>query len=241
MGSTGVVEEQISSELVLVDQELAQRARAKLPDPPWLLPVLAELRDRPPPEPARPRRPRRRPRVASVIAAVAALVAVAVLGLAFVPLSRGPSFATTPVRQAAPTVPLRPPTGRQSKPETKPKTTQTRAATTTRQSKRPATKPRTKPKARVPKPAPVARPLTLTPAQRMVAWSPSRAAAYYQIYLQRGGRTLYQAQTLRTSTTLPARLTLRPGLYSVVVHSAIPSDSGIILGPVVYRETLRLR
>ena len=42
MESTGLVEEPISAELVLVDPELARRARVALPDPPWLLPVLAE-------------------------------------------------------------------------------------------------------------------------------------------------------------------------------------------------------
>src|SRR4029450_13591958 len=45
--SNGVAEEPISSELVLVDEALARRARAALPDPPWLLPALAELRERP--------------------------------------------------------------------------------------------------------------------------------------------------------------------------------------------------
>ena len=52
VGSTGVVEEPISSELVLVDQELARRARAELPDPPWLLPAVAELQERTRAEPA---------------------------------------------------------------------------------------------------------------------------------------------------------------------------------------------
>jgi hypothetical protein len=39
---SSLVEEPISAELVLVDRELARRARVALPDPPWLLPVLAE-------------------------------------------------------------------------------------------------------------------------------------------------------------------------------------------------------
>ncbi len=248
MGSTGVVEEPISSELVLVDQALARRARAALPDPPWLVPALAELRERAP-EPAaapaleRPTRPptrRRRPSAASVVLAWSCSRRLGILALAFVPLSRGPSFVTTPVKQAAPSVPLRPPAVTRVEPATKPKLTQPRRAATpkkTRQHKPPAG---TGTKPRVSKPPPAPKPRTLTRAQRAVSWRRYPTAAYYEVYLQRGSKTLYETKTLRPSALLPAHLTLRPGTYHVVVHPAIPSDAGIILGSAIFRKTMRL-
>ena len=158
MGSTGVVEEPISSELVLVDPALARRARAALPDPPWLLPALAELQERTPAEPAaapvleRPARPsgqaspaergigrprRRRSRGHRDL-----------VSLAFVPLSRGPSFVTT-AREAGGAIRAAPPANGHttSSPTTKPKSTQPQRTTKpkkTRQNERPAATTRTK-------------------------------------------------------------------------------------------------
>jgi hypothetical protein len=124
VGSTGLVEEAISSELVLVDRELAVRARAELPDPPWLLPVLAELPQAetatPPARVATPRlvtrrrtvprvaaRPRRRslPRhIAATAAGMCLLFVLAALGAwaaDLVSTSEEPTFVTTAVEQVA--------------------------------------------------------------------------------------------------------------------------------------------
>jgi hypothetical protein len=124
--STGLVEEPISAELVLVDRELARRARAALPDPPWLLPVLAEQRQAEeaapsalteersaPAPPAVARRPRRRSVARHVVATAASgcvLLALAVLAASAADLLSGseePTFVTTPVRHAAAPQPSR--------------------------------------------------------------------------------------------------------------------------------------
>ena len=250
MVSNGVTEEPISSELVLVDQVLARRARAALPDPPWLVPALAELRERTAAEwapapvlerPARPSHGRRRPDAASLVLVIIALAFAGVAALAFVPLSRGPSFVTTPVEQAAPAVPVRPPAAARPKATTKPKPTPLRHAAKprkTRQRERPAARTRTKRRASQPTAAP--KPRALTRAQRVVTWRRYPAAVYYAVYLQRGAKTLFQTRTVRPGTVLPARLALRPGTYHVVVRPAIPSDAGIILASAIFRKTVRL-
>jgi hypothetical protein len=124
VGSTGLVEEAISSELVLVDRELAFRARAELPDPPWLLPVLAELPQAetatPPPRVATPRLvtqrravsrvaagPRRRSlarHIAATAAGICLLFVLAALGAwaaDVLSTSEEPTFVTTAVEQVA--------------------------------------------------------------------------------------------------------------------------------------------
>jgi hypothetical protein len=252
--SNGVAEEPISSELVLVDEALARRARAALPDPPWLLPALAELRERPeaeraeapapvaePPAPSPDRR--RRPSAGSVVLVVIALAFAAVSALAFVPLKRGPSLVTTPVEQAAPAEPVRPPAVTPTKPATKPKSRPLQRAAKpkkARQAPAPATKTRTTRRASAPSPKPKPQPRTLTRAQRVVSWQRYPAAVYYSVYLQRGTTTLFQTRTVRRSAVLPAHLALRPGTYHVVVRPAIPNDAGIILGPAIFRKTVRL-
>ena len=120
-------------------------------------------------------------------------------------------------------------------PKTKPKSTkpQRAAKPKTRQNERPAAK--TPTNRRASKPAPPPKPRTLTRAQRAVSWRRYPTAAYYEVYLRRGAKTLYETKTLRPSAMLPAHLTLRPGTYHVVVHPAIPSDAGIILGSAIYQ------
>jgi hypothetical protein len=248
--TSGVTEEQISSELVLVDEALGRRARAALPDPPWLLPALAELRERPREErvqapvverPARPPDRRRRPSAGSVVLVVIALAFAGVASLAFVPQSHGPSVVKAPVNQAAPAAPARPPAVTRPRAATTPKPQPTRPRQTAKPRKvRQPLATRTRSKRRESKPAVAPKPRALTRAQRVVTWRRFPAAVYYAVYLQRGAKTLFQTRTVRLETVLPARLALRPGTYHVVVRPAIPNEAGIILGPTLVRKTVKL-
>jgi hypothetical protein len=249
VAGNGVVEEPISSELVLVDGALARRARAALPEPPWLLPVLAELeeaaRAAPPPPPPEPTpaapvaRRRRRPSAASAVSLGLGLAALALLSLAFLPLSRGPRLTTTPLQRAAPATPARPPV-----------TARPKRATPTHKVRHAAPKPkvaRTKrPVAAVkrsrPRPTRQAapRPRALARAQRAFSWRRFPSAVFYELHLQRGAETLYETRTLAPRVVLPSRLTLRPGTYHVYVRPAVPGDAGIILGPAILRRTIRV-
>jgi hypothetical protein len=245
VGSTGVVEEPISSELVLVDQALAPRARAALPDPPWVLPVLAELQESaraepsPAPRPERPA-PRRAPRAATVVSVVLALAGLTIAALAFFPLSSRPTLATSSPQESAPAQPARPPVvGRPKQAATKPKRDAAKPrAVRSRRSAAPARSHHARAKNRRP-PAPVGtKPRTLTRAQRTVSWRRDPAAAFYELYVQRGADTVYETRTPRPSVVLPAGLALRPGRYQVLVRPAIPNDAGIILGAPIIRRTL---
>jgi hypothetical protein len=115
--STPLLEEPISPELVLVDRELAVRAREASPSPPWLLPVLAEARQRKEAaaavaveERSAADAPRREPepsiwkhlRATAVFGcALVGLVALMALVLDLVPTSKGPTFVTARAEQAA--------------------------------------------------------------------------------------------------------------------------------------------
>jgi hypothetical protein len=127
--STRLVEEPISSELVLVDRELALRARVALPDPPWLLPVLAELKQAevarrsamvaaprsvteerfaPAADAARRHRRSLARHIGATVASVCLLFVLADLADSAYDLlstSQEPTFVTTPVQQAAAPMP----------------------------------------------------------------------------------------------------------------------------------------
>jgi hypothetical protein len=246
VGSTRPVEEPISAELVLVDRELARRARLALPEPPWLLPVLAE----PPQAEAPATRPHRRP-VPSHIGAIltgacALLVFVVVMALAADHLS-GPedlTFSTTPsaARQPQPAAAGRAQAGQQTeRPERRarrraerpsvnaPKaTSSTKGADSSR--RRPVSAPKTA----------AARPRALAAKQRVFTWRRHGAATYYQLYFQRGAKTIYKARTVKLRLALPARLKLKPGTYTVLVQPAVTTDAGIILGPAVLAKKIRV-
>jgi hypothetical protein len=234
----GVAEEPISPELALVDPELASRARAGLPDPPWLLPVLAKLQEAEKAEPvAVEERAPRRSMASSIPAAV--LVILLLLGLAVLASSlfpsEGPSFVTEPARRAA--VPAqtqaastpRPKKHSNARSPAKPLVPPARSSRTTTVRPKPARKHAAKP-----------RPRTLGKAQRVFSWRRYPRAAYYEFYLQRGDTTIYEARTEELTATLPARLKLRPGTYHVFVRPAIPVDAGIILGDAIVQKTIRV-
>jgi hypothetical protein len=258
VNSSGVAtQEPISSELVLVDEELALRARGALPDPPWLLPFLAELEEaakaEPPvadevrpapaavPEPA-PRPSRARiPAAAVVVFLLFALAPLAFLVYSLLPAPKGPSLAAEPEQPPTPTAATSTPTNTASPDEpsstgsdVKPKPAQ----------KSETTKPkaRTKPRALSPVPKRTAKPKptprALAKAQRVFSWRRYPGAVYYQLYLQQGAKTIYQARTVKPTAVLPASLRVLPGTYKVFVRPAVPSDAGIILGATILGKTV---
>ena len=263
-----LVEEPISAELVLVDRELARRARVALPDPPWLLPVLAEQQQdevaaprgfneersaRPMPRVAR--RPRHRSvarHIAATLAGGCVLLVFAVLVASAADLLSGPeelTFSTTPVPPAA--APQRNRSSvaahaganrkaRRPEPRTKrlAKRSEERGSVKAKSSARPV-RTQSRRSALVPKPA-ATTPRALAKTQRVFSWRRRAAAVYYQFYFQRGTTTIYQARTVKLTVALPARLKLRPGTYQVLVRPAIPSDAGVILGAAIVAKTIRV-
>jgi outer membrane biosynthesis protein TonB len=254
-------EEAISPELALVDPDLAARAREALPDPPWLLPAVAEARQRveaapavaveePAPEVSRSRDEpsfSRHLRTTVVFGCVmVALVTVVSLGLDLVPRSGKPTLAATPAEPAAATPPKTP----TSKPAAKP--AKVRRAVKPKPVRKAKPKPRPRPK---PKPVRTRSPKRATPpasapkhvakpkarsavkVERVFSWRPFRGAAYYQVHLQRGATTVYEVRT--SNRTASIRLELKPGRYHAIVRPAISTDAGIILGPRILDKIVK--
>ena len=259
MASSGVVEEPISSELVLVDEELALRARDALPDPPWVLPVFAELQEaeksaasvageeRPATAavPERPPRPSIASRVPAVVLSLLGLVALAALAFSLVWSPQGPTLAARPEEQASLPAPTQSTGAGQAKGSAKrPKARRTATPQATPQVKPTAPRVRTQPRAITPAPKraakPKPKPRTVGKAERVFGWTRYPGAVYYQFYLQQGARTIYQARTVRPTAALPARLKVVPGTYRVLVRPAVPSDAGIILGGAIVEKSVKL-
>lgn len=257
MASSGVVEEPISSELVLVDEELALRARDALPDPPWVLPVFAELQEaekiaasvageeRPATAavPERPPRPSIASRVPAVVLSLLGLVALAALAFSLVWSPQGPTLAARPEEQASLPAPTQSTGAGQAKGSAKrPKARRTATPQATPQVKPTAPRVRTQPRAITPAPKRAAKPKprTVGKAERVFGWPRYPGAVYYQFYLQQGARTIYQARTVRPTAALPARLKVVPGTYRVLVRPAVPSDAGIILGAAIVEKSVKL-
>ena len=257
MASSGVVEEPISSELVLVDEELALRARDALPDPPWMLPVFAELqeaekitvpvvgeeRPAPPAIPERPPRPSIASRVPAVVLSLLGLVALAALAFSLVWSPQGPTLAARPEEQTSLPAPTQSTGAGQAKGSAKrPKARRTATPQATPQVKPTAPRVRTQPRAITPAPKrpEKPKPRTVGKAERVFGWPRYPGAVYYQFYLQQGARTIYQARTVRPTAALPARLKVVPGTYRVLVRPAVPSDAGIILGGAIVEKSVKL-
>jgi hypothetical protein len=71
---------------------------------------------------------------------------------------------------------------------------------------------------------------------RVLSWRRYRRAAYYQVHLQRGAKTVYQVRTFKRTASI--RLKLRPGKYHAVVRPAFSTDAGITLGPAILDKIL---
>jgi hypothetical protein len=253
VSSSGVaVLEPISSELVLIDEELAQRARGALPDPPWLLPVLAEL-DQPAqavaveetpvptlvaePAPA-PRRARLIPTRAVLVVLLFALVPLAYLLYGFLPKPQGPTLAARPDPNTPASTLSTPPAVTAKAPPAEPRAKSKPKAAPTKPKARTKSKPATPAPKRAAKLEP--RPRALTRPQRVFNWHRVPGAVYYQFYLQRGSKTVFQARTVKLTARLPVGLKIRPGTYRVLVRPAVPSDVGIILGAAVLGKTVTI-
>jgi hypothetical protein len=240
-----VVEEPLSPELVLVDRELARRARAAQPDAPWLLPVLTELQEAelpadprlgPAPVAERASRPSIASRVPVGALTVFLLLGLVVLGVSLLPPSPGPSFVTEPAQRAAVPTATRAPSAGSPKQKVRP----SNAPRAARPKAGPADS-KTQAKPAVPVPRRSARPRPRAPrkVQRVFSWHRYPAAVYYELHLQRGTTTIYETRTVKLTAALPAGLQLRRGIYHVLVRPAIPSDAGIILGAVIVDKTIR--
>ena len=227
MDRTTALAEPVSPELVLVDDDLAARAREALPDPSRPQRAVAET-TRPTPE-VPPRRPHSHLRAIVVFGclAVAFVVAVA-LALEFVPRSSRPTVATgggVPAAPAAPKTTAATPTVTHAKAPVK----QARARKA--KSKPLPTKKRSTPRASAPRRAPRPTARAAVKVERVFSWHRFQGAAYYQVSLRRGATPVYEARTPKRTASI--RLELRPGRYHAVVRPAMPTDAGIVLGPAI--------
>lgn len=202
----------ISPELVLVDPDLAARARAALPDHPWPTPVRIE--------PARHTRRRRIP-VAATFSILSFAALVAILGVSALPTRDQPTFAAD--GQRIPTVGSSTTTGESPK-----------AKATGRKARRTKAE-RNVPRTRAAKPKqPGGRKLGVFKPAPTFAWAPRAGATYYQVALFRSGRRFFQARTRAARLTLPSRVRFRAGTYRWIVRPAIRSRKGVRLGdPIV--------
>ena len=207
----------ISPELALVDPELADRARALLPDPrPFAPPLTIEaapavVEEAPPhvepvpePEPSRARPARKRRRVAYalvlvLLAAAAAAVGYLVLGGYFSDDVSSPNAVNAPAANPPP------------------------------QPEPPTAKP----------PAPVA-------AARAFVWAPVRGATWYLVQFYRGRTEIFRARPKQARVVVPAhwsykgnRLTLQPGRYRWSVRPRLGKRYGkpIVLSELVVQRT----
>jgi len=189
------------------------------------------------PAPA-PRRAHLIPTRAVVVLLLFAVVPVAYLLYGFLPKPQGPTLAARPEQTTpASTLPTSPAVTAKT-PPAEPKVKSKPKAAPAKPNVRAKPKPATPAPKRAAKLKP--KPLALTRVQRVFNWHRVPGAVYYQLYLQRGSKTVFQARTVRPTARLPAGLKIRTGTYRVVVRPAVGSDAGIILGAVVLRKAVTI-
>lgn len=232
--------EAVSPELVLVDPELAARARAALPDHPWPAPVPIE---------AEPQRAAGRLPAAFWTFAFSFALIVLVSGLSLVSTDDRPTFAaevernqtaltgTTDATATQRTAPARPKRVERTRSvRARPKTRPRRAAAPEAQPKRRARR-QAPPRQARPTPSP-ARP-RFRPA-RVFSWPPHAGAAYYQVVFLRNGRPFYRTRARTARLRVPARVRFTAGSYRWSVRPAIAAASGIRLARPIVDSTFQV-
>jgi hypothetical protein len=243
----------VSPELVLVDPDLATRARAALPDHPWPAPV--PIQPTPPPQPTS-----RAPFGAGFwLTGLALLLAVA--GLTLISTNDRPTFAaevgsgegrvpaagTTPTIEseqsaptpAQPTPPPAQPTPPPAQPTPPPaQPTPPPAQPTPPPSARPRTKTNSS-STRRSSPRRVPRRRGFRPA-RVFSWPPRAGAAFYQVVFLRNSKPFYRAHPTTPRVEIPRGVRFTTGIYRWTVRPAVASDRGVQLGLPIVDSTFKV-
>jgi hypothetical protein len=231
-GGRGVQREQISPELVLVDPELAQRARERLSAEPF---PAVEAR-RPTAAPTRPRSARSgrgRARLRRAVAALVALGAVAAVGVVATGM---PSSVTRWFRGD----------GRDAAPAATRAEKTTPASSATTNPRRPHTKGRA---AGSPAPPPQHVRRRQRPARgRVFAWPRTAGTAFYLVEFFKRGKKIYEARPSAPRLTLPRQWTfkgrryrLAPGRYDWEVRAFSGPRSNPSSAKVIVSAKLQIR
>jgi hypothetical protein len=243
----------VSPELVLVDPELAARARAALPAHPWPDPV--------PIEPSPPARPRSRAPFGAGFWLTGLALVVLVGGLTLISTNDRPTFAAevgsdeggvpsagpTPTIQAersAPTpaqptpAPARrtPAPARPAPAPARPAPAPAQPAPTPSAPSRTTTSTSTTRRAT---PPPRTRRRGFRPA-RAFSWPPRAGAAFYQVVFLRNSKPFYRAHPTVPRIEIPRGVRFTAGVYRWTVRPAIASDLGVQLGLPIVDSTFQV-
>jgi hypothetical protein len=254
-GGNGLGREPLSPELALIDPELAERARARLPDAnpagPTTRPervLRARARRLPEVAPDSTRAPsfaRRHRRILAVL--LVALAGGATLG-AFLPANSTRQGSSARLEPAAPATTARPAATRTTATAAPPPTTTSRATGTAAAPTNTTPARRTRPSAPITRPR-ASQPRRAAPAatasRRTFVWAPARGARGYEVEFFRGNSRVFVARTQRARLSLPSRwryrgraVRLTPGAYRWQVWALRRQGSRVVRGKAIVQARL---